>query len=146
MKLSLFITTLGITIFLSSCNKSNSTTDERSRLNSLQGTWKIKSARCYQNPNIIIGYPPDAYYKFNSDLSGFVYAGSVTNQYYNFTYNLLADDSTLVVQSSSSGGSSLDTSVITTLTPTELVFHGKNTYAHGFSPCINGNGLDSLYK
>lgn len=146
MKLYLLLVLFGITVIVSNCNKSNSTTNTRPRLNALQGTWKIKSARCYQNPNIIIGYPPDAYYKFNPDLSGFVFAGSVTNQYYNFTYILLDDDSTLVMQSLSSGGSSLDTSVITNLTATEFVFHGKNTYAHGFSPCINGNGLDSLYK
>jgi hypothetical protein len=145
MKLSALLGIVISVIYLS-CNKPNDGVSTRLTLSALQGTWKIKSVRCYQNPNSMIAYPPDAYYKFNPDLSGFVYAGSITNQYYNFTYNLLSDDSTLVIQSLSSGGSSLDTSVITALTAAELVFHGINTYPHGLSPCFNGNGLDSLYK
>lgn len=145
MKLPFLLALFGTTIILSNCHKSNDNTNARAKLNAMKGTWKIRSARCYQNPNVLLGYPPDAYLKFNSDLTGFTYNGSVTNQYNNFTYDLLEDDSTLVVQSLSLGGNA-DTSVITILTATEFIFHGKNTYAHGLTPCINGNVLDSLYK
>jgi hypothetical protein len=148
MKLFFFAILIGVMTFFFGCNKSNNKSNKSARLNAMQGIWSIKSSRCYQTPNITFAYPPDAYYKFNSDLTGFIYAGSPTNQYYNFTYNLLSGDSTLVMPSTSFSGIP-DTMLIVSLTSNQFIFHGINTYVHGngLTPCLNnGNVIDSLYR
>jgi len=145
--MKLFVFATGIMILFLGCNKSSNQSNKSARLIAMQGTLSIKSSRCYQTPNIVFGYPPDAYYKFNADLTGFIYTGSITNQYFNFTYNLLPDDSTLVMPSTSFSAVP-DTIVIVSLTSNQFIFHGINTYVHGngLTPCVNGNAIDSLYK
>ena len=143
MKVILLSLLIAIATFSINCNKNSN--ELSLKLRALQGTWQIKSSKCYQG-SIGMAYYPDAYYKFNSDLTGFIYYGTISNQYCNFTYNLLNDDSTLITQFSCFGTNHLDTSVITVLTDTELIYHGKNTYTRGFFLCTNGNRLDSLYR
>lgn len=140
MKLALRSLMIVLFLGLISCKKGP---DIRPKLSAMLGKWTIKTVKCYQDP-FYIGFPPDAYFKFNSDLTGYVYDGSITNQYENFSFILLDDDSTLIIRLGSANY--WDTSVITTLSATQFIFHGINTYAHGFNACTNGNSLDSLYR
>ena len=144
MKLFLLTALLGTSIIFSNCKKSDSTTNARPILNAMQGTWTLKSARCYQDPNIILPYSPPTYFTFNTDMSAVFHSpGTVSIP---TTYNLLADDSTIIM---GSGLSAIqDSFVIISITPTEFIYHGKNTYTHPYGQlaCVNGNVLDSLYK
>ena len=143
MKLLLLSALLGISILFSNCSKSNATTDTRPTLNAMQGTWTLTIRRCYENPSISIVFPAGLTYQFNSDMSGSTIWNGGSGSASSFIYNLLGDDSTLIIQYS---GSIPDTSVITSITPTKFLYHGKNTYAHTSSVCINSNTIDSLYR
>ena len=134
---------LGTSILFSNCKKSEVVTNNRTTLNAMQGNWTLTTRRCYENPISYILFPAGLTYKFNSDMSGTITwnpgGGSVTP----FIYNLLSDDSTLIIQYN---GGIPDTTVITSITPNKLVYHGKNTYSHVTSICINSNTTDSLYR
>ena len=148
MKFSLISALISIMILFSNCKKSSDTSNPTSsRLNSMQGTWTVKSLRCYPNTNINTVYADPTYFNFNLDMTGGFYIGTVT-QTPNFTYKLLQDDSTFVVPATSSSSAIQDTMVIVTLTPSLFVFHGKNTFYHhsGTPTCDNGNYIDSLYR
>lgn len=145
MKLSLLITLIIMSIFFSNCKKSNSSINARPALAAIQGTWRVKSQRCYQDPNINVSNPPSTYFTFNTDMSFTVSTPSTL--YIPTTYELLNDDTTLILQISSLGPVR-DSFVITKITPTEFIYHGINTYPKPYSPaaCLNGNFLDSLYR
>ena len=146
MKNILFISLFIATLF-SSCHKSNDVINHSPTFMAMQGTWSIKSITCYQGSPVGLLLQSDSYVKYNSDMTGVSYEGSITNRYSNFTYNLLEDDSTIIFQSITAGVTNLDTSVITRLTSNEFIYHGTSTYVHhGPTPCINGNALDSLYR
>ena len=145
MKLFLLTVLLGTSFIFSSCKKSNNTTNARPILNAMQGTWTLTSARCYQDQSIILPHTSPPYFTFNTDMSvNFSSPGSVS---FPTTYDLLADDSTIIMQINSLGPAR-DTFVIVSITPTEFIYHGKNTYLHSWGPsaCVNGNVLDSLYR
>ena len=145
MKSILTVALISTILTLTNCKKSDSTTNTRVTLSALQATWTFKSSRCYQDPNIVVPLLSPTYFAFNSDMSAAFYSpGAVSLP---FSYNLLADDSTLITQYNTPPLYSIpDTFIIIKITPTELVYHGKNTYSHTSSNCINGNTLDSLYK
>ena len=139
MKSILVIALISTILLFTSCKKSNNNTNARPALTNLLGSWTFKSSRCYQDPNIIISLLPNTIFTFRSDMTAsYNSPGAVGIP---FSYNLLADDSTLILYRTVP-----DTFVITSLTSTELVYHGKNTYAHNPSSCVNGNTLDSLYR
>ena len=144
MKLFLLTALLGTSIIFSNCKKSDSTTTPRPILNAMQATWTLKSARCYQDPSIILPYSLPTYFTFNTNMSAVFYTPGALS--IPTTYNLLADDSTIIMENALS--SIPDTFVIISITPTEFIYHGKNTYAHPYGQlaCVNGNVLDSLYK
>ena len=145
MKYLLLITLLGMSIIFPNCKKSESSINGRPALTAIQGKWTLKSYRCYQDPNVILPHTPPTYYTFNTDMSvTFSSPGSLS---FPTIYDLLADDSTLLMRINS-WGTIPDTFVIVKITPTEFIFHGKNTYLHpnGQFACDNGNVLDSLYR
>ncbi len=141
MKVLLSTVLLGISVIFSNCTKSKTDSVNRPVLNAMLGTWNVKSITCYSPTQYVANF--NGYIKFNPDLTG---NSNINNQYINFTYNLLDDDSTIVMPNNSSGIP--DTSVIVILNANQFVYHGKNTYLHGTLPNLrqNGNTLDSLYR
>ena len=126
-------------IFIS-CNKSKEPDSP------IQGTWYIKSIRCYQDPTQYwIPYIyPNSYYKFNPDKTGEQYnAGTSSSSY--FTYAMLNNDSTFTITSKGNRGiTQLDTFIIIKLTPNEFIYHSARTYLTSTALCFNV--LDSLYR
>ena len=112
----------------------------------MQGTWYIKSIRCYQDPsqNVIPFIYPNTYYKFNADKTGELYNGGTSLSSY-FSYAMLNNDSTFTITSTGNlGVTQLDTFIIMKLTPNEFIYHSARTYVTGLSLCFNV--LDSLYR
>ena len=142
MKLFSLAILIGTSILFSNCKKSEVDTKNRTTLIAMQGTWTLTIRKCYETPVSYILFPAGLTYQFNSDMSGST-SWNVGGGPNPFTYKLLDDDSTLIIQY---GAGIPDTSVITNITPNKFIFHGKNTYAHVTSICLNGNLLDSLYR
>jgi hypothetical protein len=122
-------------IIISSCKKDSDT----SEVNLLQNRWNHKSTNIYATDGSfhhVFTPSQPVFYDFNSNGSIIVTPAYGATLF----YNLLSDDSTLIISGTDAFGSPVnDTNFITSLTDHDLVYHS-------FNPVRTINYVDSLTR
>ena len=105
----------------------------------LQNKWNLNSVNFYATDGSFhhfFNYNPPSIYTFETNGNLTITPSNGTVSY----YNLLSDDSTLIISGTDAFGSQFhDTNFITTLTNNQLVYHSLN-------PLRSINSIDSLTK